>query len=772
MANFSMLSGVWTKIGDIFSGFFAIIPQTMYFIYTSIASLLDMFQFVFRKLAGLDVYYVNGTEKTGDIIVDLIEGILGINNKYSALTTVFWSLVIFGVIVLVLMTIFTIIKAHYNYDAKKSSPSYILKSTFKALATMVIIPVCTLFGLYLGTALFRALDTITTQASTSQLGEYFEGDAITNLAYSTTEQDKKDGQNKNAPQTRRYAGYDFFGAREWSSTQTFTGIMFETCAHSANRVRYGAYTAGSAKTSTNEETGEVTITDYGVGSWDNAGIFYTTRNANAQEWVAQQIDYAFANNLALSNPHTVRVSGLGEAEAAIASSLTYGPSAGFASGLINVKSFSKYNVGLVWYYYNLWAFNFVLAFAGIAICITLFTNVLFGMFMRIIVSAVLFMIYPPIVGITPFDEGNGVKSWRKEFISYITSAYAAVVAMNIFFLLLPAFNSISFFNNALLDGVCSMIIIIAGLTVIKRFISIVSNFVGAKNLDEIGAGIKKEAASPVMKGLATTVSLGTGALKVAKFPKRAVERFAGSHTGKKVIGGVISGANKLETKLSNSNKFGKFIAKTGKGIVKVGKGAINGVAKAKKAVYSVPGKLYGAGQKTTGAINKFLDKTPVKLGLSMLGVPVDTHLASEYKEYVDEDGKTKVGRVVGHGEDGKEIYEEKKSGLGIIKNAFVDFSKVTLTAAKDITGLKGVFDKIDKDTNAFSDLRGAANDIIKEAYQAAGAAANYKPPFKTKKIKKDEDEEKQINETILNLNADETASKITLKKIEDIIDNF
>lgn len=763
MANFSMLSSIWTKIGDILSGFFAIIPQTMYFIYTSMASLLDMFQFVFRKLAGLDVYYVNGAEKSGDIIVEFIEGILGINNHYSALTTVFWSLVIFGVIVLVLMTIFTIIKAHYNYDAKKSSPSYIIKNTIKALATMAIIPACTLFGLYLGTALFRALDTITTQASTSQLGEYFEGDAIANLAYSTAEQDKKEGQG------RRYAGYDFFGAREWSNTQTFTGIMFEACSSSANRVRYGAYTAGSAKTDTDEETGDVTITDFGVGSWDNAGIFYTTRNSNAQEWVAQQIDYAFANNLALANPHTIRVAGLEEASIAIGSSLTYGPSAGFSFGLINVKSFSKYNVGLVWYYYNLWSFNFILAFAGIAICLTLFTNVLFGMFMRIIISAVLFMIFPTIVGITPFDEGNAVKSWRKEFISYIASAYAAVAAMNIFFLLLPAFNAISFFNNALLDGICSMLIIMAGLTVIKRFISIVSNFVGAKNLDEIGAGIKKEAASPVMKGLATTVSLGTGALKVAKFPKRTVERFAGSHTGKKVARGLDNLGTKIKgSKVANKLKNSKF----GGWAAQKKTNAKAKMANVKTSVKNFGGKLYGAGQKGAAAVNKLLDKTPVKLGLSMLGIPVDTHLASEYKEYVDDEGKTKIGRVVGHDADGKAIYEEKKSGLGIIKNAFVDFSKVTLTAAKDITGLKGIFDKIDKDTDTFSDLRGAANDIIKEAYQAVGAAGSYKPPFKTKKMKKKEEEEKQINETILNLNANETASKVALKKIEDIIDNF
>ena len=101
----SMLGDIWTKLGDIVAGFFAIIPQALYFLYASVASLLDMFQYVFRKLAGLDVYYVDGTEQSGDMVVGLIEGLLGINQQYSALSTVFWSMIIFGVIVLFLMTI-------------------------------------------------------------------------------------------------------------------------------------------------------------------------------------------------------------------------------------------------------------------------------------------------------------------------------------------------------------------------------------------------------------------------------------------------------------------------------------------------------------------------------------------------------------------------------------------------------------------------------------------------------------------------------------------
>ena len=169
MAQSQLLASLWTKIGDIVAGFFAIIPQAMYFLYTSLASIIDLCQFIFRKLAGLETYYYNDNIKSGDILIDFIEGVLGINKQYSALNTVFWSLIIFGVIVLILMTILTLIKAHYNYDSEKSSPSYIIRKSVKAIFTMALVPLCTLFGLYLSQAMFKALDSITSNNVESQI---------------------------------------------------------------------------------------------------------------------------------------------------------------------------------------------------------------------------------------------------------------------------------------------------------------------------------------------------------------------------------------------------------------------------------------------------------------------------------------------------------------------------------------------------------------------------------------------------------------------------
>ena len=80
----SMLGDWLAKIADFFLGIFALVPQTIYFLYASIASLVDVLQFLIRKLAGLDVYWVTNSagekeQQTGDMVVSFIRGILGID---------------------------------------------------------------------------------------------------------------------------------------------------------------------------------------------------------------------------------------------------------------------------------------------------------------------------------------------------------------------------------------------------------------------------------------------------------------------------------------------------------------------------------------------------------------------------------------------------------------------------------------------------------------------------------------------------------------------
>ena len=112
----SMLLGLFDWIGDFFKSLFDLIPKIMYLLYASMACVLDVLQLFFRKLAGLDVYYIDGEAVQGDIVTNFITGILGIkdgrqNMSYSALSTVFWSMIVFGIIICFASTIIAIIKS-------------------------------------------------------------------------------------------------------------------------------------------------------------------------------------------------------------------------------------------------------------------------------------------------------------------------------------------------------------------------------------------------------------------------------------------------------------------------------------------------------------------------------------------------------------------------------------------------------------------------------------------------------------------------------------
>lgn len=502
MPKFSMLGvleklkdGVWQKVENIITGFFAIIPQFFYLLYSSVASLLDVLQLLIRKLAGLDSYYVRVgnsediTEKSGDILKEFIESILGINNTYSALSTVFWSLVIFGVIVLILSLIFSLIKAHYNYDSQKSQPNAILKNGVKALFTMAITPVVVLFGLYLSEIVLKTLDQITNSSTSLKIENVFEKEAIPNIK----------GLEVSVNETY-YASYDMFLVTEWTNTSTFSGMMFDIVASSCNRVRNNDYTA--TKTISNE-------------NWDNCGIFYANTDYEIQEKVASQIDFAFANCLTLQSPQ--RIDLLEESTYVIASTLSYGPSASFSAGLINVQCFSKFNVGLVWYYYNLWAFNYLLGFLGIISCLVLLGNIVFGLMKRLFLCICLFLVNSPVIAITPLDEGNGFKEWRKIFVSYLIVAFGAVIGVNLFFLILPFLQNIQFFEDTILNKILNMLIIVCGLVLIKKLIAMLSSFVGANNLENEGGTTKKTAGGIATKSLKTMVVTSGLGIKLGRF---------------------------------------------------------------------------------------------------------------------------------------------------------------------------------------------------------------------------------------------------------------
>lgn len=512
-------------IGDFFGELFSLIPKVIYFLYASFISLIDLIQLLFRKLAGLDVYYIDGDPVTGDIVTNFIQGILGINMgsvsdsmDYSPLATVFWSFVIFGVIVCFVATLVAIVKSHYSYNEKSAKgPLPIVATAGKALVNIFIVPIIIVFGLWLSQAILTALDDITTTGSSDIESLY--GDRTDILQTATRE----DG-------SETYIYYDIFGfsgnvvygerealgnVADWinntfdanlpteidyakiaANAQPFSGSIFKVAAYNANRVRNNEYVSDSVP---------ITITGY----HDDMNLF---NNANGDPVVlADMIDTAFANFLHLDKGYQMIYDGdIDPGDVAYAINYLSVDRYFTMFSTNAVSSFSKFNVGLVWYYYNLWQFNFIVGFGVAIVAITLFLNLIFGLMVRFFLCIILFLVMPPLAGLAPLDDGKVFGQWRTTFIKQVIIAYAAVVGMNLVLIILPYINQIDFFDIPIADLVVQTLFIIVGLVAIKNVINVLSQVIGSDDLRAQGDSVAGEVKSTL--GKATKMTVGAAKL--------------------------------------------------------------------------------------------------------------------------------------------------------------------------------------------------------------------------------------------------------------------
>ena len=726
VANISMLGKAFQKVIDFFTGIFAFIPQVIYFLYTCFMSLMDVLQFIARKLVGLDVYYIDGKSVSGDIVSDFISGVLGINGnspRYSALSTVFWSLVVFGCILLVLTTIIVIIKNQYNYDEKKSHPVNIIFESIKTFFLMAIIPITCVIGVTLSNILLQSLDKITSPSSNIQIEQVYKNSSGNyTLIF-------EEGTTVQGDLT--YNSYDFFGARSYTNTATFSGIMFKVAARDANRVRTSAYTPS--------ENSTMGTSDF---KWTDFGIFTSTaaNEETRREDVAEMIDFAFANCLTLRNKN-ITASTDGKESAELKSSYVYFESAVWYLGLINVSSFSKYNVGLVWYYYNLWSFNFFLGFAGAVALLIIFGSIIFGLMVRLVRILCLFLIYPPLVGIGPLDNKNAINQWQKQFLKDVLMGYGAIVGLNISFLILDELQKVYFFKSVILNNIMDMVLILALLAVLKDIVKLISGLVGGE--DAVGTGGE---AMQAAKEVGT--SAADAGLKVANIAMKLGLKFT-------PVGKALSSA----TKSANKKKANSGAAATKKQKIKQLKDKKPGLQQSlddeEKLSQQDTGKFAGLMEKNVGkegsidAINDFddfssdtgddaakniYDNFSKKYADGAADIDADASLSSAEKDerkkalasslkdeairdYSENNAHSvRSKEIMGEmADDDKEIEDlttqirdeetarrtEKREGRSRFANALVDLGGATLKAVGDITGVIPTFKKMEKNGSPF-----------------------------------------------------------------------
>lgn len=582
----SMMLGVFDWMGEFFKSLFDVIPKVMYLLYASFACVMDLLQLFFRKLAGLDVYYVDGKPVSGDIVTHFITGILGINAQeatYPALATVFWSMVVFGVIMCFACTIVAIIKSHYSYDEKSAKgPMQFVYTAGKSIINMVAAPVIIVLALFVSEAILTALDTITSVSNGTVVSMYGQTNVNAYLVGSATSA-SVDSTNTNSNEIT-YINYDIFGfaggvqygtskyepisgitykdvAKVGSRNQTFSGSLFKVAAYNANRVRIGEYNIDSKVTGFRNS--------YGGYNGKKMLLF---QDAKDNDELADMIDTAFACRLQLNGFYWLDYPD--DDVAGNIASMKY-----FTTFLSLVTSaFSKFNVGLVWYYYDLWQFNFVVGFAGILVCVSFFLNIILGLMTRLFMCIGLFLVSPACWGLAPLDGGKAGKSFKENFTKQVLMAYGAVVGMNLMLMILPYMNEISFFNIGIADYFANSLIIIVGLITIKAFISTFSALAGGADANDTGDKIKGEVGKVTGQAVGATI----GAAKL------------GGKAWNKTTGNVMRAQNKLMNSkfMNTSHGFWGSLAKGTVGVLSGGF-ALKGAQKFGKGIVKSGAHIFG-----------------------------------------------------------------------------------------------------------------------------------------------------------------------------------
>lgn len=123
-----------------------------------ILALIDYVEMMFRLLAGLDVDGVtlnlaNSPDKGSDLVVQLI--------RTPEVRDIFLAMVVVGMFLLIITTIFQMIKVEYTTEGAKNAKGPILNKAFKGLCNMILLPALCVFGVVLGNQVLDLLDKAT-----------------------------------------------------------------------------------------------------------------------------------------------------------------------------------------------------------------------------------------------------------------------------------------------------------------------------------------------------------------------------------------------------------------------------------------------------------------------------------------------------------------------------------------------------------------------------------------------------------------------------------
>ena len=459
--------------------------------------IMDAVQLVFRRVAGLDIYYDNGVAVEGDLVIKFLQD--------STVQAVFFSILIAAIILLFITTFIAVLKT--EFDEKDNAKGPVFKSALKAIAYFAIVPVVCFLGIMVSNIVLRMLD-----GATSRDAQSFSTQLFTAAAW-------------DANRARNDAD---FAKEVYLNCKWIPGMSSLTLGNTSEVIIEDQNQA-SSQSNTNQNaygqsTSGVTLADGDV-----------TLTAYDQEAIADLIDQAFRG--------------------------AYAPTTGTATihgnkGWDYEQTFSVFSItsyDLVFYFYDPISYNYLIGYVGgFAICM-LMLNLLIGVIQRIFELCVLFVLSPAAVALMPLDGGGRYNAWRGMFVKRVFSAYGPILGMNLVFMVLTLMQDVTIFPdggiNGLFNAIVQLIFIFTGLVSIRSLVDLVTELVGQGDALKQGEATGKQVKDFGAKAVGAAANIYMAPARAAnKFRKnRSAKNQAAANLEYDDDGNVITDPDKAGT---------------------------------------------------------------------------------------------------------------------------------------------------------------------------------------------------------------------------------
>ena len=143
------------------------------------------------------------------------------------------------------------------------------------------------------------------------------------------------------------------------------------------------------------------------------------------------------------------------------------------------------NIKAVFIMYDKMSFNWIVGFGGLFVAMGVYNSFAFAMIQRIAELGILYMFSPVTLAFFPFDDGAQFNNaFVKPFYRKAISSYAPVLSLNLFFVILPAFDAIRWFQNGILNTITKCIVSIALLSMLPKVRTTIQTMLGADPMEE------------------------------------------------------------------------------------------------------------------------------------------------------------------------------------------------------------------------------------------------------------------------------------------------